>query len=322
MKAAAAPTPAMIRRAALWAAEFDAGDLSTETRRAYESWCDADPRHLALIERMRRFDTDFEQLDSVEKVAVEQAVRTPVHRRRRAGAALLAVALVLAGGMGASRSFMVRDYLADVRTPVGTQRTLAMADGSRLVVDTASSVDLRDGARSRGVTLFRGQVMVEVAPDRTRPFVVETRSGTATALGTAYSVRQMDRAMIVTVLHSRVRVCPAKAQDDAACMIFSAGQSGAATENGVRRLPDVNVEQAAVWTKGWLEADDRPLVDILVELNRYRASPVQFSASDLHDLRVTGSYPLTDSDRAIRAMADSNGLRLSRGADGVLSLRR
>jgi transmembrane sensor len=59
---------------------------------------------------------------------------------------------------------------------------------------------------------------------------------------------------------------------------------------GIRRMADVDAETAGAWAEGWLAADDRPVADVLAELNRYRAVPVRFDPAALAGVRVSGSF--------------------------------
>lgn len=161
--------------------------------------------------------------------------------------------------------------------------------------------------------------MAQVARDPTRPFVVETADGTATALGTRFSVARDARGTTVTVIESRVRAC-ATARLRQVCVDLRAGDRARLSDGTVEKLPAVDIERASAWSKGWLEADDMPLIEALAELNRYRTRPIRFDPAALSDIRITGSYPLRDSDRALAAIAGTSGLWISRsGEDRIVS---
>lgn len=313
MTAMARPDARTIAQAARWVAQLDSEKATLRQRQACETWCAAHPSHRLAFERMRGVSARFEQLGSIERDALKRAIkRRDLNRTRLAVVAVSSGAAALLGWT-ASQSLDVRALTPNHGTPAGQVRSVALADGSTLVLDTASKLDVDLTARDRTVTLFEGRVLANVAPDRARPFVVRSRQGQATALGTAFTVRSDATHTLVTVIESKVRVCPRKS---AACLDLTAGQRARVTEDAAIRLAPVSPAVATAWTKGWLEVDDRPLAEVLDELNRYRALPVRYDPRVGAQVRLTGSYPLTDTDRAVEAIALSTGLRLNRSAAG------
>lgn len=313
MTAMARPDARTIAQAARWVAQLDSEKATLRQRQACETWCAEHPSHRLAFERMRGVSARFEQLGAIERDALKRAVK-----RRDLNRNCLAVVAVSLGaaallGWTASQSLTVRALTPDHGTLAGQLRPLALADGSTLVLDTASKLDVDLTARSRTVTLFEGRVLANVAPDRARPFVVRSRHGQATALGTAFIVHSDATQTLVTVIESKVRVCPRRST---ACLDLTAGQRARVTEDAAFRLGPVTPAVATAWTKGWLEVDDRPMAEVLDELNRYRARPVRYDPRVGAQVRLTGSYPLTDTDRAVEAIALSTGLRLTRSAAG------
>lgn len=313
MTALAAPDAHTIAQAARWAAQLDSEKATPRQRLACESWCAEHPTHRLAFERMQSASARFDQLGPIERDALKRAVKRRDLTRNRLAAGAVSLSVVAALAWMGSQSLTVRALTPDHATAAGQQRSLALTDGSTLVLDTASKVDVDLTARRRTITLFEGQVLATVASDRARPFVVRSRHGEAVALGTAFVVRSDADQTLVTVIESKVRVCP---RTRGACLDLAPGERARVTTDAAVRLAPVNPEAATAWTKGWLEVDDRPLAEVLDELNRYRARPVRYDARAGARVRLTGSYPLTDTDRALQAVALSTGLRLTRSPEG------
>lgn len=310
------PTAEIVARAAHWAALLDDADVTRHVREACERWCGQDPRHRVALDRMRGLAARFDRLDGVERETLTvAAARRARPGHRSAIAALAMLVLVVAGGWRTLPPLLA-PLFPDHRTDAGQRRNVVLADGSELVLDGNSAVDVDLSATMRRITLFQGQVQATVTADATRPFTVTTADGTATALGTAYIVRKQAEGTRITVVESRVQVC-ANARV-AGCLDLAAGQRALITPTGIQRLPDVDPRAAAGWVRGWLEADDMPLTELLSELNRQRQRPIRFDPASLAGRRVTGSFPLDDTDRAVQALAAATGLRLHRAADGDL----
>jgi len=313
------PTAAMVAKAAEWAAILDDAPVPQAQRDACEAWCREHPLHRLALERMRSLDGRFTGLTRLDRQVLRTVTaRTfPGPRAQRQGLSGVLALLVGLGAWYGADSPRVRSLFPDARTDRGEVRTLALADGSGLVVDTQTALDVRITGGGRQVDLFDGRVLAQVAHDPGRPFTIRTGDGTVTALGTAFSVHRDGRRTLVTVIASRVRACPAAAGD---CLELGAGDRALMTQGGVSRLPPVDPATAAAWTTGWLVVDDQPLTDVLAELNRYRAQPIRFDATGLRDIRVTGSYPLGDTDRALQAMAAALGVRVVPLGDGGVTV--
>lgn len=310
----------MIAEAADWVAQLATDEATQDDRDACEAWRRAHPLHGLALDRMQGLDARIQDAEAIDRKTIAAGLARRSRAGRRLGGLTLCLIILAGGGWIASRSQSVRAWSPDFETGRGEQRTIALADGSSLTLDTDAAIDVASDGDSRRVTLFRGRVVARVAEDPARPFVVETRDGTATALGTAFVVRRDKDATTVTVIESRVRACPAKAMRD--CADLSPGDQVRIRSGRLERLERVDPETAGMWATGWLAADDRPAADVLAELNRYRSRPVRFDAADLSSIRVSGSFPLTDPDRALEGLVGSTGLILSRGEDGALRVRR
>lgn len=289
-------------------------------RLAFRSWYDADPAHRRALERMHSFDTRMETIAPLERDAVTRFVSRRSRLARRAGGTAIGIMLVLAGAWSLIRSDLLRDRFPDHQTARGEVRAVALADGSQVILDTDAAIRVALGKREREIRLLRGQLLATVAKDRGRPFIVETSHGTATALGTAFIVQRDLGETRVTVIQSQVRVCPA--EQSAACLTLQPGQRAIIDGQRASRLPDTDPAAATLWTTGWLEADDEEVGGVLAELNRYRRVPVRFDAAALHGLKVTGSFPLRDPDRALEGVVRSAGLSMHKASDGTITVRR
>lgn len=312
----------MIEQAALWAATLDAGDMSKNEREACAAWCAEHPLHRHTLDRMRAFDNRVIGAEDFERAALRTMLEHGGSNLRRVGGTMLGIVILIAVGWAGMQSDFIRDRFPDYQTGRGELRTVALADGSELVVDTDGAVatDLDEGRRK--VRLIRGQLLARVTKGRAAPFVVETTHGTATALGTAFIVRREHDYTLVTVIESHVRVCPGSAANQAECRVLSAGERARVTPEQITAPALVNPSAAAMWSSGWLEADDDDVADVLAELARYSARPIRFDPASLAGVRVTGNFPLRDVDRAVEGVARTAGLQVSRSAQEILVTRQ
>jgi transmembrane sensor len=202
---------------------------------------------------------------------------------------------------------------ADYRSALGEQRMVQLSDGSRVELGSKSAITLHFDGRERRVELLEGAAYFIVAPmgdAEKRPFVVEGASGTATALGTEFSVERLADAVEVTVTQHDVRVEYAAPDHAASQVVVSAGQSVRyAPDMGLAAVTERNVEQATAWRRGRLVFNEVALSDVVAELNRYRRGRIVISDSELAKKKVSGLFRTDDLDNALATITRELGLR-------------
>jgi transmembrane sensor len=317
------PLPrAALEEAAHWHSVMD-GHPSTEETRDFERWRTASPDHERAWQRMRELwsllSAPAAQAppDRLGGLVRDTAARRRKRRRRTAsGLALGAALLVSAWWAGQAQMPWLA---ADLRSGVGERRTVELSDGSRVTLNTDSAIDILYTPTERRIVLRQGEILAEVAHGAPgRPFVVDTRDGTATALGTRYVVRLMPDATRVTVTESRVRGCPAA--PGAACRDASAGQALEIRAASVEPVQPAN-RDAEAWTQGRYAVIDTPLPEVLAELARYRRGLLIYDARALADLRVSAVLPL-QGDEAYASLQESLPIRVRSYGPWILRVER
>ncbi|MFC6313492.1 FecR domain-containing protein, partial [Paraburkholderia dipogonis] len=222
--------------------------------------------------------------------------------RRRAGVKALAT-LLFAGGASwiASEHAPWRAWNADAHTALGERRSLTLADGTRVTLNTDSAIDIRFTNAERRVRLVSGEIMIATghADGERRPFIVETAQGSLRPLGTRFAVRQQSTLCRLDVFEGAVRINPAEAP--ALAPVVRAGQRARFTRTDVGALEPIS-ENDAAWTDGLLVASGMRLGDFVDELGRYRAGHLSCDP-DVANLRLSGTYPLADTDRVLDTVA-------------------
>lgn len=97
-------------------------------------------------------------------------------------------------------------------TAIGEQRSITLADGSTVELNSRSKIRVAYHDRERDIQLLNGQALFHVAKDRTRPFIVHTNTTNVRAVGTQFDVYQKNNATVVTVVEGIVAVIPGNGQ--------------------------------------------------------------------------------------------------------------
>ena len=215
---------AALEDAAEWLLRIeDAPDVLTSE--AFERWLHADPVHVTAFNALANEWGAAETLGLDQLAAVSRQVKPA--SQGMFGALLDTFRKPwFAGGLGALAAVglalvLFLDPLAPAgagstvyETAKGEVSTFDLADGSLLILDSASSAKVTLDKAQRLVELAGGRVFVDVEPDRDRPFMVTSEGASFTALGTAYAVERADDGWRLEVYEGTVRaITPSAAQN-------------------------------------------------------------------------------------------------------------
>lgn len=284
--------------AAHWHAVLGSDQAGEADHRAWRDW-HAQPLNQWAWQRVEALRVQLRSVPGALAYSTLDNARSsaPLHRRN-----VLKGLFVVAGAGGlawtARDGLPLGEWLADYRTATGERRRVDLADGSRLTLNTASSVDIRFDSQRRLVELRSGEILIETAKDSVRPFIVQTRQGTIRALGTRFIVRQHADSSEVDVLEHAVAV---QGQSSGAEVIVQAGQT-LRFDGRSPVSPQAGDPLRSEWAEGRLVISDWRLDQLLAELGRYRPGLLG-CAPQVAGLRLSGAYPLDDTDRALAAIA-------------------
>ena len=293
--------PAVVQQAAKWMARLWSGDASADDQAGCERWRAAHPDHESAWTRLQVLDGKFAR---VQEPAARMALRQPgiaprtSGNRRRALQLLGLVAAVGGTGYTLHGSDAWQMALSDHSSRTGEIREISLPDGTRIMLGTATAIDVRYDERERRVILHSGDILVTTAPDpapRHRPFVVQGRQGRIEALGTRFTVRQETLAARVEVFEGAVLAGPAGG--GRAPVRVEAGQ-GTVLFAGHAQQPAPGQAHAEAWSRGMLVVENMRVDAFLAELGRYRRGVLRCDPA-VAGLQVTGVFPLRDTDRAL-----------------------
>lgn len=306
----------VLEQAAQWFVLLGSGDVGDEECINWQRWRSADPVHEQAWMRIENIGAAFAAVPPQRtSVALHALTRKPTIRRTLAS---LAVAALF--GLTGWQGYRASDWSADAISAVGQQRELRLDDSSRLVLDTGSAIDIAFDDEQRLLHLRRGRIYIETghnATDRERPFVVTTRHGRIIALGTQFTVERLAEASRVAVVESRVAVRSGDAAD--VVVIVEQGSSVLFDSNGVRAQSTIG-RNDSTWQRGMLIANDMPLSELLAALGRYRSDELVCDP-EAAQLRISGAFPLRDTDRALAALTETLPVKIEQ-TDGRLLVRQ
>ncbi len=208
-------------------------------------------------------------------------------------------------------------------TAVGTIAPVALADGSRITLDSYTRIHVALDGDQRLVRLDHGEALFDVAKDPMHPMVVEVGGERVTAIGTEFSVRRDADDMRVLVREGRVRIDGGRGRSGANTTELDAG-SEASTHGGevvIERVGLPEVERALSWREGYLEFREAPLPQVVAEFNRYRVQRIEIDDPRLNSIRIGGRFRCTDVNSFLTLLEQGFPVAVTRDGTRV-SLRR
>lgn len=293
------PVSARVLDAAIaWQLCLDSGNGSMVERAEFSQWYAADEEHARAWMQLGMLDQRFSAAAGPARKALLQS-RTSLRRRvRKLGSGIASVVLV--GGLAlffGDRHLPLNYWLADQRTATGEQRVMRLADGTLLNLNTHSAVDVRFDDKQRLIVLQEGEIFIETGHKDDRPFIVATADGRLRALGTRFLVKLEEDGTRLSVLQSAVAAQPGDSHDE---QVLREGQQVLMRHNGLSATLAL-APGADAWTRGMLVVDNARLGDLVKELGRYRSGYLGVSP-EVANLRITGSFPLTNTDLALQSL--------------------
>lgn len=224
----------------------------------------------------------------------------PSNAPRRAIMAAAAVLIVgLVAGLVSWSSVREDEYI----TARGEVRTVPLADGSRITLNTGTRVDVAMGGARRELALLSGEAYFEVASDKSRPFVVNVDSLDVTAVGTAFIVRRLEDGDAEVIVHEGV----VKLKGEAGEIVTLAANARAIVEDH-RRVRVTTLDSEALscslaWRDGKIAFMGETLAQAVEEFNRYNTLPIKLGNDGLANRTVTGWFSSRDPEAFARAIA-------------------
>ncbi|WP_411818632.1 FecR family protein [Hyphococcus sp. DH-69] len=325
--------------AALWVMRLEDDAMTTETRLDFGAWIKQSTRHRQAFERMSdMWDVAdlLEEYNRIDPLKVESS-GVPVAKKwimasGAIAASLMVVISAFVFGLGPWAPSSQEDAF---RTAIGEQRTIQLADGSIMILNTDTQVAVDIDRAARIIRLAKGEAHFEVAKEKHRPFQVHVDQGLVQAVGTAFTVRLRGEEVEVTVAEGVVElftqdVNTAQAKEkkiDAewrSLTALSMNESAVFDEKLARRekLDKSDVRKKLMWRDGFLAFSGEPLADVVAEMSRYTDLEISIADPELKLLPIAGSYEAGNIQGMFDSLERAFGIKAKRDEKGKIILSK
>jgi len=222
---------------------------------------------------------------------------------------------------------------------VGEERSVRLADGSMLTLNSRSRVRIEFTKSARTVDLLEGEALFHVAKNPARPFIVRADGTFVRVIGTEFDVNKRNSGTVVTVVEGRVAVVPDPAQarhsgstavrsadpeesrspaagqvpahdEKNQTVILSAGEQIKVAIGAAPQPTRTDLTSAMAWTRGRVILDSATLEEIADEFNRYSERRLTTEDHGETPLRLSGVFS-TDPDFLIDYLRERPDIRVT-----------
>jgi transmembrane sensor len=316
--------------AAYWHGLREEGQLDPILQERFHAWLASHPNNRAAYASLENTWAGMASAGAHERILSmrHDALAAPhavLSRRRKASAI---AASIVAGAMVIG--ILIYRTASSTRagefvTQVGERSSITLADGTTVVLNTSSRMQVAFDKQVRRVRLLAGQAWFEVAKGQPRSFVVEAGGERVTAHGTAFDVRieEHDRVQ-VTLVEGRVSVETlggaaeqggSVARED----LFPGDRLTVAAAVPASRSR-VDLVKATSWREGQIIFDDDTLAAAVAEVNRYSAKRIVLADPRLATLRMSGVFLAGHTDSFLETIVGNFPIKVTADGEGRLLL--
>jgi transmembrane sensor len=342
-------------RAAAWLAKRDSGAWTAQDERELNEWLNASTANTVAFIRLEAAWNAAQRLKAlgagrrrgevpkfwawrlspfVEQKPALAAGATVARVRTLSRAMAATLLLALAAGI----FWYAWPAGPAYHTPVGGIASVPMTDGSKVTLNTDSSIRVEVNEKERRVELEQGEAFFEVAKDPTRPFVVKAGSKRVIAVGTKFSVRRLGNDIRVFVTEGKVRIesgdSPHTPGPDTVlekaravsgtALVAAAGSIARTRDDGVlvQEQQLSHAEDYLSWRTGYLVFRDTVLADAVAEFNRYNEHQIVIDDAQVAGIRLSGKFRSTNFEAFVRLLEDGFPIQAIRRDEQIVLTAR
>jgi transmembrane sensor len=307
------PSDTVRAKAAAWVARLHE-EPSPDADAGVRAWLRESEDHRRAFNRMTRV---WELTGKMQmRAGGDMSAARPGRRSRfTPWAATMAATLILAV---LAAAYFWRDNT--VVTGVGQRQVRLLKDGTRVLLNTDTRIELNYDEHARRVRLVRGEARFDVSKRPTWPFLVTVGGQEIRALGTSFIVRNDAQDVSVTLVEGRISVAPIAQNGEAAsqnAQILTPGQRLTISRRHAPAVDRPELNRVMAWERGRVEFEETPLGDAANEMNRYATTHIIVADADVAQLRIGGVFRAGDSDEFVGTVTAAFGLRADRRGSNI-----
>ncbi|MCB5187933.1 FecR domain-containing protein [Methylobacillus caricis] len=337
------PTLRAAREAAIkWFVQMQDADIEHPKRSRFEEWLLSHPSHQQAYREVCSLWEDLdspEQLFSLASAMQQKEFIEKADRRKKIHNVVtrtLSVMFFAATGIIAYYSYDAWQTQPTMhmvaKAEIGQIRSQVLEDGSKIVVNANSDIEITYYRKQRLVKLNSGEVSFDVAKNPDRPFVVESGPARITVLGTRFAVNRFQKKVRVSVDHGTVRVEPQSIdrQDPTSpnrnaenVLTLRDNEVAEISLDGKAKRIQRPAADAFSFESGIITFDQAGLEEIAETLSRYRKPSISAQTAQGQDASITAVIQARNIESFIMELPSITPVKVEHHAtETTLSVRQ
>lgn len=261
-------------------------------RSRFETWLLENPAHQAAYQEVEQVSRKLGSIHEVDQLsaALKNQNKTKRNNRLKATVTALSIFLFASVGLVVYQHWQAQPvlHMAAVSN-VGEMKTQQLEDGSKIIINSKSDLEITYYHDKRVAKLNSGEVIFEVARDENRPFIVDSGTTKITVLGTRFAVNRLKNLVRVSVDHGRVRVESQEQTENTLAhpITLTNNQVAEVIQNAQPKKVDRSAEDGFSFEQGIVTFDNADLAEITETIARYRTQPIILSSVDGTKSRIS-----------------------------------
>lgn len=330
-----------------WMGRLDDIATNERSRRELLAWLQRSPVHVEVFLEFTLLRESLRDLakKNPEIFSIESAARTsgevmtfpgptvvdgPANEKGATGFRWLAtaaasIAIVTVFVLTFMTARPISEESPNISTTRGEQRSLLLPDGSRVTLNTDSSIRIAFSDTARHIDLIAGEVMFNVASNPLRPFKVMVGKATIEAIGTQFNVYRQTEETEVVVLEGKIAVKVDSRDmptDQHSTAHVAAGQVVTFDLHRIVTQPrTTDVENMKAWPERKLMFDNKTIEFIASEFNRYNHDRIVIADAELAKRQITGVFDVDEADSFVAMLASLERISVTKTKDELVITR-
>jgi transmembrane sensor len=192
---------------------------------------------------------------------------------------------------------------------------VVLAPDLSLELNTQTSIALRSSQGETRIELISGEASVAAKLASSRQLVMLAGSGRIRAMQANFNARCLDGLVSVTCLDGAISV-----EQRGDTVQLGAAEQVSYSGAGIDASSTIDAAQVTAWQAGLLVFRDKPLVNVVEEVNRYRPGKIIITSADLRRRVVNGTFRLDKLENFVAQVEQLFGARVTSLPAGVVLL--
>lgn len=328
-------------QASEWISKIDR-ELSEAEAQAFREWLQTSERHQEVLTQMAKL---WDKMDALDRLSELFPVEDMVANQRKGAqskwylaAAASLVVMVSAFFLTSQQQPIWGDNFVVYETAVGESSTITLADNSKVLLNTNSTLKVTYTDDYRLLKLEKGELHVDVAHDKNRPLSVVANDKIFQAVGTAFNVQVKKSDVELIVTDGKVVIADLELEQEKVFEALAIDTIAApAVEKGemvslkimeqvvaaeVKPIAQPELTANLSWRQGNIIFTGESLQEAMAEVSRYTQVKFQIADKTIEDIKIAGRFKIGDVNGLVAALTTNFNIKANRVGNNLVILTR